>query len=179
MSELRPTPAPTKKKFRTIVKDKKRQLRKIPWVVPNELLASLIGSERRPKFKVVFDVWEYIRKRKLYNEQADQVEADEKLLPIFLGRKTIRRKDVAKYVILNVRPAFIFSERSRLGSVLVGGAIGAAVGAVVGGVVDVVGGGNVSGSIHGATSYSLPGKPTTGLPAPDDDELEEKVEVEV
>lgn len=168
-----------KKVLRTRLKRKHIELGRAPVVIPNERLASLIGTKERSRSEVIEEVWNYIKRNNLYNEQSGQVEADEKLLPLFFGRRVVRRKDVGRYVILNIHPGKSSKRKITLRL-----------------PTSVVEGGFETLRVHipmrRHRHYGLPGRPTkepydkvrynrlpgkisTGLPRPDKDELEEEV----
>jgi hypothetical protein len=159
--------APGKKQLRKIYKTKRRQLGKSTLVVPNNWLAKIIGPEKRAQSEVINKIWEYIRGHKLLHDE--QVEADANLLPIFLGRRVVRKKDIKRYVLLNVRPsAKEFGRRVKV------------YGSQVSGIAVRISrfDRSFSGQIAGE-SYSLPGKSSTDLPGPDPEKDEREEEAEV
>jgi chromatin remodeling complex protein RSC6 len=57
-------------------------------VRPSEHLAKIVGSEPLPRTEVTKKVWAHIKKHNLQNpENKREIIADEKLQPIFSGKK--------------------------------------------------------------------------------------------
>ena len=57
-------------------------------VRPSEQLAKIVGSEPLPRTEVTKKVWAHIKRHKLQNpENKREIIADEKLQPVFGGKK--------------------------------------------------------------------------------------------
>jgi upstream activation factor subunit UAF30 len=72
-------------------------------VTPTEYLAAVVGSKPLPRTEIVSKIWEYIKKHKLQDEKNKRmINADEKLKPLFGGKKQISMLELAKYISKNV-----------------------------------------------------------------------------
>ena len=66
---------------------------------PDEALAAVVGSKPLPRTQVTKDIWIYIKKHKL-QDKADkrQIIADEKLLKVFNGKKSVSMFEMTKLI---------------------------------------------------------------------------------
>lgn len=77
---------------------KKRTLNpalKAPYT-PSAQLAEIVGSSPLPRQEVVSKLWKYIKKNGLQDKQ--NINADEKLKPIFGNKKTVTMFEMQKHV---------------------------------------------------------------------------------
>jgi len=66
---------------------------------PSDALAEIIGAKPLPRTEVTSKIWAYIKKNKLQDEkQKRMINADEKLKPIFGGKKQVSMFDMTKLV---------------------------------------------------------------------------------
>ncbi len=62
-------------------------------------LAAVIGSKPVPRTEIIKKIWDYIKKNKLQdNKNRRMINADEKLLVLFGGKKQISMFELAKVV---------------------------------------------------------------------------------
>ena len=62
-------------------------------------LAAVIGSKPVPRTEIIRKIWDYIKKNKLQdNKNRRMINADEKLLVLFGGKKQISMFELAKVV---------------------------------------------------------------------------------
>jgi upstream activation factor subunit UAF30 len=68
-------------------------------LTPSAELAEVIGSKPLPRTEVTSKIWAYIKKNKLQDEkQKRMINADDKLKPIFGGKKQVSMFDMTKLV---------------------------------------------------------------------------------
>ena len=66
---------------------------------PSEALAEIVGGKPLPRTEVTSRIWAYVKKNKLQDEkQRRMINADEKLKPIFGGKKQVSMFDMTKLV---------------------------------------------------------------------------------
>lgn len=66
---------------------------------PDEALAKVVGKEPLPRTEVTKKVWAYIKKHKLQDPaKKKMINADEKLLPIFGGKKVVDMFEMTKLI---------------------------------------------------------------------------------
>ena len=68
-------------------------------VQPSAALAEVVGSKPLPRTEVTKKLWAYIKKNDLQDaKKRTQINADEKLLPIFGGKKQVSMFEMTKLV---------------------------------------------------------------------------------
>ncbi|MFH1355508.1 MAG: SWIB/MDM2 domain-containing protein [bacterium] len=68
-------------------------------VQPDEALAAIVGSTPLPRTEVVKKLWVYIKKHNLQDpENKRNINADEKLKPVFGGKKQVNMFEMTKLV---------------------------------------------------------------------------------
>jgi upstream activation factor subunit UAF30 len=68
-------------------------------VQPDEALAAIVGSKPLPRTEVVKKLWVYIKKHNLQDpENKRNINADEKLKPVFGGKKQVNMFEMTKLV---------------------------------------------------------------------------------
>jgi chromatin remodeling complex protein RSC6 len=66
---------------------------------PDSELAAIVGSKPLPRTEVTKKVWEYIKKNSLQDKKVKTViNADDKLKPIFKGKKSVTMFELTKLV---------------------------------------------------------------------------------
>lgn len=71
---------------------------------PSEQLAGVIGNKPLPRTEIIKKIWEYIKKSNLQDQKNKRmINADDKLKPLFGGKKQISMFDLAKIVNDNVQ----------------------------------------------------------------------------
>ena len=66
-------------------------------ITPNEILGDIIGAKPVPRTEIVKKIWVYIKKNKLQDAKNKRmINADEKLLKLFSGKKQVSMFDLAK-----------------------------------------------------------------------------------
>ncbi|MBA3889923.1 MAG: hypothetical protein H0X64_05280 [Gemmatimonadaceae bacterium] len=66
---------------------------------PSEALGAVVGSKPIPRTEVTKKIWEYIRKNNLQDaKNRRQINADEKLRPVFGGKKSVSMFEMTKLV---------------------------------------------------------------------------------
>ncbi len=66
---------------------------------PDEKLAAIVGSSPLPRTQVVKKLWAYIKKNDLQDKKNRRnINADEKLAPVFGGKKTVNMFEMIKLV---------------------------------------------------------------------------------
>ena len=72
-------------------------------ITPNETLAAVIGAKPVPRTEIVKKLWAYIKKNNLQDKKNKRnINADEKLLKLFAGKKQVTMFDLAKIIGKNV-----------------------------------------------------------------------------
>ena len=68
-------------------------------VQPDELLAAVVGAKPLPRTDLTKKLWDYIKKNKLQDAKVrTQINADDKLKPIFNGKKAVSMFEMTKLV---------------------------------------------------------------------------------
>ncbi len=68
-------------------------------VQPDDALAAVVGKDPLPRTELTKKVWEYIRQHNLQDpKEKRNINADEKLLPVFDGKKTVSMFEMTKLV---------------------------------------------------------------------------------
>ena len=68
-------------------------------MTPSSELAEVVGSQPQPRSEVTKRVWEYIKKHNLQDPQNKrQINADDKLRPVFGGQKSVSMFEMTKLV---------------------------------------------------------------------------------
>jgi chromatin remodeling complex protein RSC6 len=68
-------------------------------VQPNEILAKVVGDKPIPRTEVTKKLWAYIKKNGLQDSKKKiMINADEKLLPVFGGKKQVSMFEMTKLV---------------------------------------------------------------------------------
>ena len=66
-------------------------------VQPDEALAAIVGSNPIPRTEIIKKLWEYIKKNDLQDkDNRRNINADEKLTPIFGGKKQVSMFEMNK-----------------------------------------------------------------------------------
>ena len=66
---------------------------------PDEALAKVVGDKPLPRTEVTKKLWAYIKKNSLQDaKKRTNINADEKLLPIFGGKKQVSMFEMTKLV---------------------------------------------------------------------------------
>jgi chromatin remodeling complex protein RSC6 len=72
-------------------------------VTPNAILAEIVGAKPLPRTEIVKKIWVYIKKNKLQDTKNKRnINADEKLLKLFAGKKQVTMFDLATIISKNV-----------------------------------------------------------------------------
>ncbi|MFA6451319.1 MAG: SWIB/MDM2 domain-containing protein [bacterium] len=73
-------------------------------VQPDEALAAIVGSNPLPRTEIIKKLWEYIKKNDLQDkENKRNINADDKLLPIFGGKKQVSMFEMNKLLGQHVK----------------------------------------------------------------------------
>jgi upstream activation factor subunit UAF30 len=73
-------------------------------LTPSATLAAVIGSKAIPRTEIIKKIWDYIKKNKLQDSKNRRmINADEKLLALFAGKKQVSMFDLAKIVSKHVK----------------------------------------------------------------------------
>ena len=73
-------------------------------ITPNETLAAVIGAKPVPRTEIVKKLWAYIKKNNLQDKKNKRnINADEKLLKVFAGKKQVTMFDLAKIIGKNAK----------------------------------------------------------------------------
>ena len=68
-------------------------------LTPSESLAAVVGSKALPRTEVTKKLWAYIKKNNLQDpKQRRNINADDKLKPVFGGKKTVNMFEMTKLV---------------------------------------------------------------------------------
>ena len=68
-------------------------------MTPSSELAAVVGSQPQPRSEVTKRVWDYIKKNNLQDPQNKrQINADDKLRPVFGGQKSVSMFEMTKLV---------------------------------------------------------------------------------
>jgi chromatin remodeling complex protein RSC6 len=68
-------------------------------VTPNEKLAAVVGAAPLPRTELTKKLWVYIKKNGLQDKKVrTQINADDKLKPIFNGKKSVSMFEMTKLV---------------------------------------------------------------------------------
>jgi upstream activation factor subunit UAF30 len=66
---------------------------------PSEALGAVVGSKPIPRTEVTKKIWDYIRKNNLQDaKNRRQINADDKLRPVFGGKKSVSMFEMTKLV---------------------------------------------------------------------------------
>jgi upstream activation factor subunit UAF30 len=66
---------------------------------PDEALAAVVGAKAMPRTEVTKKIWAYIKKNKCQDtKNRRNINADDKLLPVFGGKKTVTMFEMTKLV---------------------------------------------------------------------------------
>jgi len=97
--------APAKKATAKKAAPKKAKVKRTPnaaFMKPMAIGAALqpvVGSKPLPRTQVVKKMWEYIKKNKLQDpKQKRNINADENLMKVFGGKKTVSMFEMAKHI---------------------------------------------------------------------------------
>ena len=72
-------------------------------MTPSAALAEVVGSKPLPRTQVVSKIWDYIKKNNLQDaKNKRQINADEKLKPIFGGKKSVTMFEMTALVNKNL-----------------------------------------------------------------------------
>lgn len=73
-------------------------------LTPSATLSAVIGSKAIPRTEIIKKIWDYIKKNKLQDSKNRRmINADEKLLALFAGKKQVSMFDLAKIVSKHVK----------------------------------------------------------------------------
>jgi len=68
-------------------------------VQPDDLLAAIVGAKPLPRTDLTKKLWDYIKKNKLQDAKVrTQINADDKLKPVFNGKKAVSMFEMTKLV---------------------------------------------------------------------------------
>lgn len=68
-------------------------------LTPSTALAAVVGSKALPRTEVTKKLWAYIKKNSLQDKvQRRNIHADDKLKPVFGGKKTVNMFEMTKLV---------------------------------------------------------------------------------
>lgn len=72
-------------------------------VKPDEALAAVVGSTPMPRTELTKKLWAYIKKNGLQDKKVKtQINADDKLKPVFGGKKSVSMFEMTKLVSSHV-----------------------------------------------------------------------------
>ncbi|WNG39254.1 hypothetical protein F0U60_40800 [Archangium minus] len=72
-------------------------------MTPSAALAEIVGSKPLPRTQVVSKIWDYIKKNNLQDaKNKRQINADDKLKPIFGGKKSVTMFEMTALVNKNL-----------------------------------------------------------------------------
>ncbi|OGR52522.1 MAG: hypothetical protein A2049_11265 [Elusimicrobia bacterium GWA2_62_23] len=73
-------------------------------ITPNDTLAAVIGPKPVPRTEIVKKLWAYIKKNNLQDKKNKRnINADDKLLKLFAGKKQVTMFDLAKIIGKNAK----------------------------------------------------------------------------
>lgn len=73
-------------------------------LTPSAELAAVIGPAPLPRTEVTKKIWEYIKKNNLQNpENKRNIDADDKLLAVFGGKKQVSMFEMTKLISLHLK----------------------------------------------------------------------------
>ncbi|MDQ3698410.1 MAG: SWIB/MDM2 domain-containing protein [Gemmatimonadota bacterium] len=73
---------------------------------PDEQLAAVVGDRPMPRTEITKRLWDYIKKNNLQDpQQRRNIIADDKLRPLFGGKKWVTMFDLTKLVNQHLRSA--------------------------------------------------------------------------
>jgi len=73
-------------------------------VTPNDTLGAVVGAKPMPRTEIVKKIWAYIKKNNLQDKKNKRnINADEKLLKLFAGKKQVTMFDLATIISKNVK----------------------------------------------------------------------------
>jgi len=68
-------------------------------VQPDDVLAAVVGAKPLPRTDLTKKLWDYIKKNKLQDAKVRaQINADDKLKPVFNGKKAVSMFEMTKLV---------------------------------------------------------------------------------
>ncbi len=68
-------------------------------VMPSAMLAEVIGAKPMPRTEVTKKIWQYIKRRGLQDKKKrTMINADDKLRPVFRGKKQVSMFEMTKLV---------------------------------------------------------------------------------
>jgi chromatin remodeling complex protein RSC6 len=68
-------------------------------LMPDDSLGAVVGNKAMPRTEVTKKIWAYIKKHGLQDSKNRRnINADEKLLPLFGGKKTVSMFEMTKLV---------------------------------------------------------------------------------
>ncbi len=68
-------------------------------VTPSAMLAEVIGAKPMPRTEVTKKIWQYIKRRGLQDKKKrTMINADDKLRPVFRGKKQVSMFEMTKLV---------------------------------------------------------------------------------
>lgn len=73
-------------------------------VQPDEALAAIVGSDPMPRTQIIKKLWEYIKENDLQDkENKRNINADDKLKPIFGGKNQVSMFEMSKLLSGHVK----------------------------------------------------------------------------
>ena len=73
---------------------------------PSAELAAVVGAEPQPRSEITKRVWDYIKKNNLQDQQNKrQINADDKLRPVFGGKKNVTMFEMTSLVNKHLKDA--------------------------------------------------------------------------
>ncbi len=86
--------AATKKKTKVKSKPNSGFMRAVQ---PDDVLAAVVGSKPLPRTQITKKIWSYIKKKDLQDKRdRRQINADDKLLKVFNGKKSVSMFEMTK-----------------------------------------------------------------------------------
>src|SRR6478672_1929388 len=75
-------------------------------VQPDEKLSAIVGSKPLPRSEMTKKLWDYIKKHGLQDKKKrTQINADDRLRPVFRGKKSVSMFEMTKLVGHHIRAA--------------------------------------------------------------------------
>ena len=74
-------------------------------VLPDEVLATVVGAEPLPRTELTKKLWDYIKKNNLQDATVrTQINADDKLTLVFNGKRAVSMFEMTKLVSGHLKP---------------------------------------------------------------------------
>lgn len=73
-------------------------------VQPDDKLAAVVGKDPKPRTEITKKIWDYIKANDLQDaENRRMINADDKLLPVFEGKKQVSMFEMTKLVSQHIK----------------------------------------------------------------------------